>query len=95
MSTKAEQDDGYYYKYVTADTAISILKNETVRFSDPRKFNDPFDTQIELRINFDFKKFNKAMFSKLNKIKAPPAFNVNVHLKVSHLLGAKPTRLAA
>ena len=36
----------YFYKYVTAETAISILCNGSIRYSAPRTFNDPFDAQF-------------------------------------------------
>jgi hypothetical protein len=43
----------YFYKYVTADVAKLILVNRTVRYSAPIRFNDPFDTQIDLHFPFD------------------------------------------
>lgn len=43
----------YFYKYVSAATAKLILKTRTLRWSSPIRFNDPFDTSQELRLNFD------------------------------------------
>jgi len=42
----------YFYKYVTFETALLILKNRTLKYSSPILFNDPFDTQT--RFDFDF-----------------------------------------
>lgn len=38
----------YIYKYTTYETAKIILKNNTVRFSKPPLFNDPFDCQLTI-----------------------------------------------
>ena len=42
-----------FFKYVTADTARMILENGTLRWSSPAMFNDPFDTQFDLHLEFD------------------------------------------
>lgn len=43
----------YFYKYVSAETALLILKNKKLKYSSPLTFNDPFDVQT--KIDFDFK----------------------------------------
>jgi len=35
----------YFYKYVSKNTLIKILKHQTMRWSSPVLFNDPFDLQ--------------------------------------------------
>ncbi|MEI9696131.1 DUF2971 domain-containing protein [Atlantibacter hermannii] len=41
---KIEMKRGFYfYKYVSKEVAISIISNGTLMFSNPLKFNDPFD----------------------------------------------------
>jgi hypothetical protein len=42
-----------FYKYTSADTAIKILDSSHVRYSSPLLFNDPFDYQSGLHIDFD------------------------------------------
>jgi Protein of unknown function (DUF2971) len=42
-----------FFKYVTANTARTILENGTLRWSSPATFNDPFDTQFDLHLEFD------------------------------------------
>lgn len=54
----------YIYKYTTLETAKIILMNNTVRFSRPPSFNDPFDYQ--LTINTD--NTNEEIEKYVNKI---------------------------
>jgi hypothetical protein len=42
-----------FFKYVTANVARTILENSTLRWSSPAMFNDPFDTQFDLHLEFD------------------------------------------
>jgi hypothetical protein len=55
----------YFYKYVTAEVAKRILTNREVQYSDPRRFNDPFDTQIDLHYPFDLKDLRKPMMQRI------------------------------
>lgn len=41
------------FKFMTAATALAVLRNRTLRWSTPRTFNDPFDVQFDLRIEID------------------------------------------
>jgi hypothetical protein len=43
----------YFYKYTSAATAIKILESNSVRYSSPLLFNDPFDIQSGLHYDFD------------------------------------------
>lgn len=36
------------YKYYGADTAVTVLTNDTMQFSHPSIFNDPFDCNVSL-----------------------------------------------
>lgn len=36
------------YKYYGADTALTVLTNDTLQFSHPSVFNDPFDCNVSL-----------------------------------------------
>lgn len=42
----------YFFKYVTIETAMKVLKNGTLRWSAPRKFNDPFDIQFDMHVEY-------------------------------------------
>ena len=46
-------DRRFFYKYVSAGVANTVLKTGTLRWSSPLRFNDPFDVTQELRLNFD------------------------------------------
>lgn len=35
-----------FYKYATADTAEAILEKQTLKWSAPNIFNDPFDHSV-------------------------------------------------
>ena len=46
-------DKRFFYKYVSAAVAKTILVTRRLRSSSPLLFNDPFDVTQELRLNFD------------------------------------------
>jgi len=46
-------DKRFFYKYVSAAVAKTILATRRLRWSSPLLFNDPFDVTQELRLNFD------------------------------------------
>jgi hypothetical protein len=39
-----------FFKYVSRETAKAVLSNNTLRWSSPILFNDPFDIQFDLRV---------------------------------------------
>lgn len=41
------------YKYVTVNTAKIVLETGKLRWSSPFMFNDPFDVQFDLHVEFD------------------------------------------
>jgi hypothetical protein len=42
-----------FYKYMTADVAKLVLQNNTLRWALPKLFNDPFNVQFDLRVEYD------------------------------------------
>jgi len=42
-----------FYKYMKADTAKTVLENNSLRWSSPTLFNDPFDLQFDLHLEFN------------------------------------------
>ena len=42
-----------FYKYMTADVAKLVLQNNTLRWALQKLFNDPFDVQFDLRVEYD------------------------------------------
>jgi len=51
-SANRRHERQFFYKYVSAHTAKTILATRKLRWSSPLRFNDPFDTTQELRLNF-------------------------------------------
>jgi hypothetical protein len=54
-----------FYKYTTADTAKELLKGRTLRWSSPILFNDPFDVQFDLHIEYDRDKVAERVMRKI------------------------------
>ena len=48
------------YKYTSVESAISILKNESVRLTNPKNFNDPYDCNFDQDVK-DKKKIDKLL----------------------------------
>lgn len=60
-SPNRQHDRKYFYKYVTADVAKTVLATRKLRWSSPVLFNDPFDVTQELRLDFDAHALNSAL----------------------------------
>lgn len=43
----------FFYKYVSARTALLILQNKKLKYSSPLTFNDPFDVQTKIDYGFE------------------------------------------
>lgn len=52
QSPNRAHDRQLFYKYVRADIAKLILRSQTLRWSSPTLFNDPFD--VPRRLSFDY-----------------------------------------
>jgi len=63
---KAHNRD-YFVKYLTSNTAKRILESLQVKWSSPLLFNDPFDTQIEFRIDLKDTEFENAFKDEVMK----------------------------
>jgi len=50
----------YFFKYADIETAEAILKSQSLRYSSPLEFNDPFDIQNELTPDFNLDDFPEA-----------------------------------
>lgn len=55
----------FFYKYVSAQTAKTILRTRKLRWSSPLLFNDPFDVTQELRLDFTPAELSKALAEEL------------------------------
>ncbi|MPZ55071.1 MAG: DUF2971 domain-containing protein [Rhizobiales bacterium] len=69
-------DRDVFYKFATRSTTKSVLRNRTLRFSSPRLFNDPFDIQFDLYVEFDYERAEHRILSQLweaHYAEVPPA----------------------
>lgn len=54
-----------FFKYAPPETAIAVLKNRTIRYSSPLRFNDPFDVQSGLHFDFDLETFPEKVLDRI------------------------------
>ena len=52
----------YYYKYYSAETALLVLENTSIKWSSPSEFNDPFDNQFRLILEEVSPESHQALF---------------------------------
>jgi hypothetical protein len=50
--TEGSHNQKCFFKYVTMDKAKKILENGKLRWSAPRHFNDPFDIQFDMHVDY-------------------------------------------
>lgn len=67
LSKKTHTRD-YFFKYVSTKAIVPILQNLQVRWSSPLTFNDPFDTQANLNLNFNDKQYSDGMWQEAKTI---------------------------
>ena len=65
IKNRKTQPPRLLYKYVPLKTAQLILANETLRFSSPLAFNDPFDSQWNFLWQLATPKFNQAIIKRI------------------------------
>ncbi|MBF2755556.1 MAG: DUF2971 domain-containing protein [Gammaproteobacteria bacterium AqS3] len=61
MNRSGKQKPTMFYKYMTADIALKTLRNETLRWSSPLRFNDPFDIPRELAEGMEYANISEAL----------------------------------
>lgn len=65
IKNRRTQPPRLLYKYVPFKTAQLIIANETLRFSSPLAFNDPFDSQWNFLWQLATPKFNQAIIKRI------------------------------
>lgn len=61
-------DRDYFYKLMSADTAKAVLKNSSLRWREPRQFNDPFDHQVSFLFPYTKQEFTDALFRAVERL---------------------------
>ena len=65
-----------FFKYAAPDTVLAILKNQTVRYSSPLLFNDPFDVQSGLHFESDLDSLHDRVLERLFELATVPSIPV-------------------
>lgn len=81
----------YIYKYTDVDNCIKILCNSSLYFDYPINYNDPFDTEIDIRTNYTKKDIDdvKNKIGYYEKILGKSELQPNDLKKVASELGLK------
>jgi hypothetical protein len=61
-------DRDYFYKLMSADTAKAVLKYSSLRWREPRQFNDPFDHQVSFVFPYTKQEFTEALFRAVERL---------------------------
>ena len=61
-------DRDYFYKLMSADTAKAVLKCSSLRWREPRQFNDPFDHQVSFIFPYTKQEFTEAFFYAVERL---------------------------
>jgi len=67
MSIRAH-DHSHFFKYASFKTALRIIESKSFRWSSPTKFNDPFDHQAGLVLNFSPESFSQSLTSSIERV---------------------------
>lgn len=64
--------DVKFYKYLSSDAAVSVLENKTLKWSNPKLFNDPFEFPSEIDFTFDGDELAEALLDELVQLAYGP-----------------------
>ena len=64
--------DVKFYKYLSPEASVSILKNKTLKWSSPKLFNDPFDLPSEIDFSFDGDELADALIEEMVRLAYGP-----------------------
>jgi len=88
-SPNRNHDKKSFFKYMPASTAEIVLKNQTLRWSSPIEFNDPFDVPRELAFNVSPVDIQFAFADQFIKlIESPPENTTGFNQRVGIILEA-------
>jgi len=59
-----------FFKYVSPKSALAILNSKTFRYSSPLTFNDPFDVQAGIHLEFDLEKLPSKILDRIENLAA-------------------------
>lgn len=70
-------DRQYFYKYLSSDSTVRVLRERALKWSSPVRFNDPFDVPRVLAFDFTSTELQEALLERLvglidSKAETPP-----------------------
>jgi len=68
MNKYSPHNQAHFFKYTSVPTAKKILSSKKFRYSSPLLFNDPFDTQTELLLDYEVDSFPLKLFDEIEKL---------------------------
>ncbi|MCK7459453.1 DUF2971 domain-containing protein [Idiomarina aminovorans] len=61
-------DRDYFYKFMPCDTATAVLENCSLRWREPKQFNDPFDHQMSFNFSYTQEQFSSAIADEVERL---------------------------
>lgn len=61
-------DKSHFYKYMSVETTLKVISNQSLRWSSPLNFNDPFDHQIGFAFDFGGPEIGRAICQEMERI---------------------------
>ena len=58
----------HFYKFMPCDTATTVLENCSLRWREPKQFNDPFDHQISFTFPYTQEQFSSAIADEVEQL---------------------------
>jgi hypothetical protein len=84
----------FFFKYMTSETALVVLTNQTLRWSTPQILNDPFDMNFDLQIDADLDRVRKKVLDQsyndhFGESPAPPGNRLGALITIARQAFAK------
>lgn len=61
-----------FFKYSSPDTALAVLRSRAVRYNSPLKFNDSFDIQSGLHLDFEIESLHDKVLDRIRMLAESP-----------------------
>jgi len=58
----------YFYKFMSCGTATAVLESCSLRWREPKQFNDPFDHQMSFRFPYTQEQFSSAIAEEVERL---------------------------
>ena len=58
----------HFFKFMSFETAVAVLKSSSLRWTKPSEFNDPFDHQVSFKYNFSKEELAKSLYQEIERL---------------------------